>query len=89
MEYKIDGTKGKPITQETAKKWSENYQKKNPGEIKAHFFGKDIIAKILAEDGWMGIRIYYALDDSGQKELLLIGADRDGNNLLPSQKTRM
>jgi hypothetical protein len=87
MEYKFNGTEGKPIPQETAKQWSENYQKKNPGETKSHFFGRDIIEKILAEDGCMGIRIYYALDDNGQKQLLLVGADSEGNNLLPSEKS--
>jgi hypothetical protein len=86
MEYTFNGTEGKPIEQETAKAWSENYQKQNPEEIKAHFFGNEIIKKILSEDGCMGIRIYYAIDDTGQKQLLLVGASSDGNNLLPSQK---
>lgn len=85
-EYKFNGTEGKPIPQETAAKWVENYQKISPKEIKAHFFGRDIIEKILKETSCLGIRIYYAIDDAGAKQLILVGADDNGNNLLPDQR---
>jgi hypothetical protein len=84
-DYSFNGSEGKPIPLADARKWSEAYQEKNPGSTKAHFFGRDIIEKILSEDGCMGVRIYYAIDDSGSKQLLLVGADAEGNNLLPAE----
>ncbi|MEM6361106.1 MAG: hypothetical protein AAF731_13510, partial [Bacteroidota bacterium] len=34
--------------------------------------------------GCMGIRVYYGIDDDGNPKLMLVGAKRDQNNLLPS-----
>lgn len=84
MAQTFNGSEGSPITLDTARQWVANYRNQNPGQIEAHFFGFEIIQKILAESGCMGIRIYYALDDSGKKQLILVGADADGNNLIPT-----
>lgn len=80
---KYDGTDGGPIELATAKKWTANYRGKSPGETEAHYFGRDLILRILAQGSCSGIRVYYALDDKGNKQLLLIGADSKGNNMLP------
>ncbi|MEO1053204.1 MAG: hypothetical protein AAFX87_21405 [Bacteroidota bacterium] len=86
----FNGTEGKPIDLRKAKRWTKRYREqcrengeKNP--IKAHFFGCDIINDILAEEGCKGIRIYYGLNDDGEKQLLLVGAKADHNNILPSE----
>ncbi len=66
----------------TASKWTKNYRDTmRPGEPKAHFVGKVLINKILAQEGVVGIRIYYALDESGKKQLVLVGTDADENDL--------
>jgi hypothetical protein len=87
--YIFDGKAGRPIDLATAKKWVAKYRAslKDPNDIRAHFFGSEIIKKILNEPGCVGIRIYYALDDSGKKQLLLVGTDATGGNLLPSTNT--
>lgn len=74
---------GDPLDLTIAKSWTANYRAKNPDEIRAHFFGTEIIEQILAEAGCVGIRMYYALDENGEKKLLLVGVDADGNDLLP------
>jgi len=84
--YKFNGSEGKPISLEMAREWIKNYQKKNPNSTKVHFFGRDIIERILGEDGCVGIRIYYASDEKGDGQLLLVGANSDGNNLLPKSE---
>jgi hypothetical protein len=76
-------TTGKPISLELARNWTKNYSEKNPDSTKAHFFGRNIIERILAEDGCAGIRMYYATDEKGESQLLLVGVDTEGNNLLP------
>ena len=83
------GKEGSPISLETAKKWTKNYQEQEQAAhpekkvIKAHFFGQDNIRKLLDESGSMGLRIYYALDDEGEKKLVLVSAKADMDDLLP------
>lgn len=85
MTYTFNGSEGQPIEYAVASQWAANYRAslKDPNDTVAHFFGFEIIQRILREDGCMGIRIYYGIDDKGQKQLLLVGADENGNNLLP------
>lgn len=80
----FNGSEGGPIPLPTARQWTANYRATiKPGETEAHYFGADIIQRLLDEDGSVGIRMYYAIDDQGKKQLLLVGVDEDGNNLLP------
>ncbi len=81
--YSFDGTEGDPITLEVATRWIGNYTSKNSGRINAHFFGQQTLKNALAKTGCMGIRFYYALDDSANSKVLFIGADAKGQNLLP------
>ncbi len=82
--YTFDGTEGDPITSDTATNWVANYVTTNPFGAKAYFFGSAALKNILVQSGCMGIRIYYGLDDLGKQQLLLIGADVNGNNLSPA-----
>lgn len=83
----FNGSEGGPIPLATARQWTANYRATiKPGETQAHYFGGDTIRKVLNEsDRVVGLRIYYAIDDKGQKQLLLVGVDALGNNLLPAE----
>ena len=85
MEYTLSPDVGKPISKKTADKWIKNHEEKHPdkGSIRAHFFGSDIINQVLAQDKCVGMRIYYATNDEGVKQLLLVGAREDGTNIWP------
>jgi hypothetical protein len=84
----FNGSEGGPISLATAKQWTANYRATiKPGEHEAHYFGSDIINRLLNEDRSVGIRIYYAIDDQGKKQVLLVGVDQDGNSLLPKSDT--
>jgi hypothetical protein len=74
---------GDPIDLATAKAWAANYREKNPGDTKGHFFGFEIIQQILSEAGCVGIRMYYGIDENGKKQIMLVGVDSDGENLVP------
>ncbi|MGD1844508.1 MAG: hypothetical protein ACFB10_03860 [Salibacteraceae bacterium] len=76
----FNGTEGASIPLETASGWTSNYRTANPGETLAHFFGREIIERILAQPGCEGIRMYYALDEHGKKQLLLVGSAADEND---------
>jgi hypothetical protein len=81
----FDGSEGDPIDLQTATRWAANFKAtlENPDDIRAHFFGTEILQQLLNESGCVGIRIYYALDDSGIKKLLLVGVDAAGEDLRP------
>jgi hypothetical protein len=86
-DYTLSTSIGGPITLETAKRWTANYKGENAGDTEAHFFGNEIIKQILAEEGAVGIRLYYAIDDSGRKQILLVGTNVKGQDLLPSSSS--
>lgn len=76
------GNEAEEFPLETAAKWTKNYRDTmKPGDPKAHFVGVNMIDKILNQRGVVGIRIYYALDDAGKKQLILVGTDADENDL--------
>jgi hypothetical protein len=71
---------GEEISLETASEWTANYRTANPGSIKAYFYGRTILLDILGQNDCVGIRIYYAMDGEGVKQLILVGVDADGND---------
>ena len=75
------GNEDHSISLQEAADWTENYRDKNPGEIKAHFFGKTTLQAILDQEDCVGIRIYYALNDEGKKCLVLTGANANEEDL--------
>lgn len=75
------GSEDHDIPLATAAEWTKNYRTANPNTVIAHFFGKDAINTILSQQGCVGIRIYYAVDDNGVNHLILVGADSSGNDL--------
>jgi hypothetical protein len=74
------GDEAGQIPLDLAARWTRNFREKHPDETKAHFFGRNIVQKILDQEGCMGIRLFYALDDDSQKQLIMVGADADTNN---------
>ncbi len=82
----FNASAGGSISLETAKKWTANYRATiKPGETEAHYFSADIVNRVTNEGNSVGLRIYYAIDDQGKKQLLLVGVDAQGDNLLPEE----
>jgi hypothetical protein len=76
------GKENHDISLATASEWTANYRATVPStETIAHFFGRDAIQAILDQDDSVGIRIYYALDDAGEKQLIVCGANEDMDDL--------
>ncbi|NOT75129.1 MAG: hypothetical protein HOP08_09395 [Cyclobacteriaceae bacterium] len=84
MAQELNRGVGGSLPNSQAKEWIKNYKDKNPGEIQSHFFGSDIILTILSQADCVGVRIHYALDEKGVKQLILVGAKENGNNIWPS-----
>lgn len=86
--YTFNGSEGDPIPLDMANRWIARFKNASPSGTQAHFFGHEIIQEILAQDGCTGIRIYYGIDDSGNRQLMLVGATSDGSNIIPSETFR-
>jgi hypothetical protein len=52
------------------------------GENKAHFVGRTIIEKILAQPDCIGINMYKALNAKGEQTYVFIGVDKYGKAIL-------
>ena len=78
----FDGTEGGQITSTVAAAMTKRYRKACPGQIISHFYGRDTIQALLDQDECMGIRIYYGIMEDGSKELVLVGATADENDML-------
>jgi hypothetical protein len=69
---------GGPISLERAVKWTKAYRESHPNQIRAHFFGINIIKRILSQEKCAGIRIYYAIDN----EVKMSSRDRLLNRII-------
>ena len=78
----FDGTEGTIIPLSEGAQLTKNYRDRNPGAVKAIFYGREHLEAILSQEGCMGIRIYYGMSNSGAPQLVLAGADADENDLL-------
>jgi hypothetical protein len=52
------------------------------GEGGAQFVGKNILQQILAQPGCIGLNIYKALNEKGEKTYVLVGLDKSNNPIL-------
>ena len=84
----FDGTEGGPIELKLASEWTHRWQAENPEGTRAHFYGREILQKLLDQEGSMGIRFYYGLDEKGTRQLVLVGVNANGEDLLPSVNGR-
>lgn len=73
---------GENIGYELGSKMIHRWYKENPDDVLASFAGRNIIESILAQPGCTGIRMFNAINDLGIKQLVLVGADKDGKNIL-------
>lgn len=78
----LDGTEGGVITLEAASALTAEHRRKNSGGTVAHYFGKNNVHNLLNQQGCMGMRAYYGLDTSGARQLVLVGVDASGNDML-------
>jgi hypothetical protein len=73
---------GEDIGYELGAKMIKNYYDENQDDVLAHFMGKNMIEAILAQPGVVGIRMFHALNELGIKQMVLVGVDSNGNNVL-------
>ncbi len=84
---RFTGKENHEITLEEAARLTANYREtlNSPTEAIAEYFGMEALNAMLSQDGCVGIRIYYGLDSTGEKKLVLVGVNAEGNDLYEGQ----
>jgi hypothetical protein len=77
----FNGSEGEAISLNEAATMTSAYRSANPNATRGHFMGSTILNSILAQSGCKGIRTYYGIDSSGQKQLVLVGVDANGDDM--------
>lgn len=80
------GTEGEFISLDEAGAMTAAWRNGGNGDIKGVFFGRDNIEALLNQEGSMGIRMYFAENDNGDKTLVLVSADENGSDMLSTGK---
>lgn len=52
-----------------------------PGEQRATMFPREVFDSLLIQPGCLGIRIYNGVAEDGASANVLVGVDRDGNDM--------
>lgn len=52
-----------------------------PGDVNAHFVGREAVEALLRHPGCVGIRLYHARHPKGHHTLVAVGVDKAGNDL--------
>jgi hypothetical protein len=70
------------ITLSVAATLTKNYRDSvTTGSTIALHFSKSAVQSILNQSNCTGIRMYYAIDETSKKQLVLVGVDAAGNDL--------
>ena len=77
----VDETVGEHIGYDLGVKMVKDYYDAF-GEGGAQFVGKNILQDILSQPGCIGINIYKALNEKGEKTYVLVGLDKSNNPIL-------
>jgi hypothetical protein len=72
---------GSEITLAEGSVMTAEFRKDHPNATKAVYYTADVYEDLLAQTGCVGIRIYNAINEDGKLTNVLVGVDRDGNDL--------
>lgn len=76
----FSGSEGSTIELGVGHTLTYAYQEAHPDEVKGYFFGKTKLMSLLNQAGCMGIRVYFGLDGTTPK-LVLVGATSNENDM--------
>ena len=54
----------------------------NDGKLKGGLFLRKELDALLAQPGCSGVRYYYGVDANGADSLILVGVDKEGNDMV-------
>lgn len=84
----IKGNEGSFISFQTAEKWIASY-KNSPtkGTLNNVTYGVDLVKQLLSVQGCVGLRVYNAINDSGEATFVLMAVDKNGDGINAQNST--
>ncbi|MFA8343130.1 MAG: hypothetical protein ACEPO8_09210 [Rhodothermaceae bacterium] len=93
---KLTGKENHKISLEDARRFTSGYRAEKAEFMKmgcsehkeakkGGFFGKEALMELLNQPGCIGMRYYYGRSDDDMKNLILVGVNEDGNDILLSK----
>jgi hypothetical protein len=77
------GYKNQSISFQEAKGLLKTYERIAASDaVIAQYFGKDIVDKILAQPGCVGVRMYYGKHANGKPGIIIMGVDKNGKDMV-------
>jgi ABC-type dipeptide/oligopeptide/nickel transport system permease subunit len=82
-QVNFTGYKNQSISFQEAKGLLKTYERIVASDaVIAQYFGKEIVDKILAQPGCVGVRMYYGKHANGKPGVLIIGVDKYGKDMV-------
>jgi hypothetical protein len=72
---------GSIITLAAGSKMTKSFRTNYPNATKAVYYTADVYEDLLAQTGCVGIRIYNAINEDGKLTNVMVGVDKDGNDM--------
>ncbi|MER3463772.1 MAG: hypothetical protein C4329_04480 [Chitinophagaceae bacterium] len=73
---------GEEIGKELGAQMISSYRTANPSDVTSYCVGRNILEQILAQPGCAGVKFYNAYNEVGQKTLVYVGVNAEGNDML-------
>lgn len=73
---------GEEVGLELGTQMIKSYRQANPTDVQSYLVGREIVEKILAQPGCVGLKFYNAYNEEGQKTLVYVGIDQNGTAIL-------
>lgn len=79
--------KGIELTPDQARKRVRKFNcNRKPTDIKAHYFSRAVLEKLLADkDNIKGIRVYYGMTEKADIDAVIVGVDAKGENIFTGE----
>lgn len=75
--------KGVSLSVDQAKKKVQKFNcNRKKEDIKAHYFSKAFLKKILEQENAVGIRVYYGMNEKADLDAVIVGVAANGDNLI-------
>lgn len=78
----FNGNEGEPISLEQGAELTARYRANHPDSIKGRAVGRTHIEALLNQSDCRGIRVYFGESTDGKTELVFVGVDSNGDDML-------
>ncbi len=81
--FQLNGNEDHSISLSDAVELTGNFQKQaTPEQVIGGYFSREAVLSLLEQEGCIGIRYYYGLDNEGTPHIVLVGVNAEGNDMI-------